>query len=231
LSSAIKKIGNFSNILLPSIFLVFEYCETDLVKIIQTMKTYYTNFDLGEIKTIMIQLLKAVDYLHRNFILHRDLKLSNILLNKRGELKLADFGLARSFGLPLQIYTPKVVTLWYRAPEILLKCENYSWPCDIWAVGCIFGELLLGGSPLVPGNNEVNQYELICELIGNPNENIWPDFFQLENSKKLLERVNNKYNLIPNRFSHYSKNCIDLLILMLTWDPKKRISVIHYILY
>jgi cyclin-dependent kinase 10 len=114
------------------------------------MRKFHVYFELSEVKSIMIQLLKSVDYLHRNFILHRDLKLSNILLNKKGELKLADFGLARSFSIPLQKYTPKVVTLWYRAPEILLQCETYSWYSDMWAVGCIFGELLNQGAPLLP---------------------------------------------------------------------------------
>jgi len=130
----------------------------DLVKMIEKMKSLRKILTLSDIKSLMIQILKAVDYLHRNYTLHRDLKLSNILLNKMGELKLADFGLARYYGkeyllnigIPIQKYTPKVVTLWYRPPEILLQSETYSWATDMWAVGCVFGELLNNGSPLLP---------------------------------------------------------------------------------
>jgi serine/threonine protein kinase len=82
-----------------SIFLVFEYCEVDLVKIIEKMRKFKFYFDLGDVKSIMIQLLKGVDYMHKNYILHRDLKLSNILLNRKGEVKIADFGLARNFSI------------------------------------------------------------------------------------------------------------------------------------
>jgi len=126
---------------------------------IERMKYLRKSLTQSDVKTLMIQILKAVDYMHRNYTLHRDLKLSNILLNKIGELKLADFGLARYYGIykyfkilgvPLQKYTPKVVTLWYRPPEILLQSETYSWATDMWAVGCIFGELLNNGSPLLP---------------------------------------------------------------------------------
>ncbi len=96
----------------------------------------------------------------------------------------------------------------------------------MWAIGCIFGELLNEGSPLLPGKSEVNQYELICDLIGCPNQRVWSEFFTLNTSKKLIERVDNKYNNIPLRFEKYSMNCVDLLNSMLTWNPKNRISVL-----
>jgi serine/threonine protein kinase len=119
----------------------------------------------------MLQLVKAVIHLHDNGIIHRDLKLSNLLITQDGILKLADFGLARQlpkrtepvfaqgiYGKSYSLHhlTPKVVTLWYRSPEILLRCGEYGKPCDVWAVGCIFGELLNKGRPVMPGHNEVD---------------------------------------------------------------------------
>ena len=116
-------------------------------------------FNISEVKCLFLQLVQAVKHLHDNKIIHRDLKLSNLLLNERGVLKLADFGLARQ--LPeLKIFagqmTPKVVTLWYRAPEILLRCGEYWTPCDVWALGCILAELLNQGRPILPGKNEID---------------------------------------------------------------------------
>lgn len=119
-----------------NIFLVFDYCSHDLATLIDRMTRPFTE---AEVKRILLQLLSAVDYLHRNFIIHRDLKLSNLLIDDRGRLKLADFGLARLFGNPLTAMTPKVVTLWYRAPELLFGTDKYHSAVDMWAVGCIFG--------------------------------------------------------------------------------------------
>ena len=107
----------------------------------------------SEIKTLLLQLTSAVDYLH---ILHRDLKTSNLLMNNRGQLKIADFGMARYTGDPPPKLTQLVVTLWYRAPELLLGAERYGTAVDMWSVGCIFGELLLK-EPLMQGKNEVDQ--------------------------------------------------------------------------
>lgn len=159
---------------------MFEYCEHDLATLMDSMKRPFSE---SEVKCILLQLLRAVDHLHRfritgflwsgreflfsAFILHRDLKLSNLLMLK-GTLKLvrlfsfcgknascfffslkADFGLARSFGHPLSQYTPKVVTLWYRAPEILLGSSTYHSAADCWSIGCIFGSIvsLFASSP------------------------------------------------------------------------------------
>ncbi len=115
-----------------SIFLVFEYCEADIANLIDHLLSRNDYLSLAEIKSIFLQILRGVSYLHQNNILHRDLKFTNILINSHGDIKLADFGLARKIGHPLTPYTPKVVTLWYRAPEILLRSEYYSKPSDAW---------------------------------------------------------------------------------------------------
>lgn len=104
----------------------------------------------------MYQLLKGIAYCHSHRILHRDLKLANLLIDRKGVLKLADFGLARAFGVPIRTYTHEVVTLWYRAPEILLGQARYSTPVDMWSVGCIFAELVTK-RPLFPGDCEIDE--------------------------------------------------------------------------
>lgn len=107
-------------------------------------------------------------------MIHRDIKMSNLLYSN-GALKLCDFGLARDFGTPLRPYTPKVVTLWYRAPELLLGAKTYSSAVDIWACGAIMGELLCH-TPLLPGRNDQEQLKLTYELLGTPNDAIWPGY-------------------------------------------------------
>lgn len=113
-------------------------------------------FSPSEIKTLLLQLTSAVEYLHSNWILHRDLKTSNLLMNNRGQMKVADFGMARYYGDPPPKLTQLVVTLWYRAPELLLGVEKYGAEIDMWSIGCIFGELLRK-EPLLQGKNEVDE--------------------------------------------------------------------------
>jgi serine/threonine protein kinase len=146
-----------------AVFLVFEYCEHDLRSL---SSNFRAPFKESEVKRLICQLLSAVGYLHRNWCVHRDLKPSNLLYNSRGQLKVADFGLARALSFPSpKAITPGVTTLWYRAPEVLLGCEQYSFSVDMWAVGCIIGELLVS-SPLLPGNDELDQIRLIFSLLG-----------------------------------------------------------------
>lgn len=190
--------------------------------LLDNMKKSMKSFTESEVKCIMLQLLKSIHYLHKNFIIHRDLKLSNILYNSRGEIKLADFGLARIFGLPAKELTPKVVTLWYRAPELLLGDEKYTTAVDMWAMGCIFGELLSHQS-LMPGKNEIHQLQLIFDLLGTPTERIWPNFSNLPNAQK-IKIPHQPYSNLANRFKFLSANGLDLLEKMLTYDPKKRIT-------
>jgi len=169
-------------------------------------------FDEAEIKTILLQLLSSVNYLHKNFVLH-----------SKGTIKLADFGLARLFGNPLQPYTPKVVTLWYRPPELLLGCEKYHTAVDMWALGCIFAELVKR-RPLLPGKTEMAVIDLIFQLLGTPTEKIWPGFSNLPLVQSLVSLPKYVYNNLAVEFPELSSNGLDLLDRMLTYDPSKRIT-------
>ncbi|XP_013446531.2 cyclin-dependent kinase G-2 isoform X2 [Medicago truncatula] len=164
---------------LDSIFMVMEYMEHDLKGLMESMKQ---PFSQSEVKCLMIQLLEGVKYLHDNWVLHRDLKTSNLLLNNRGELKICDFGLARQYGSPLKPYTHLVVTLWYRAPELLLGAKQYSTAIDMWSLGCIMAELL-SKEPLFNGKTEFDQLDKIFRILGTPNETIWPGFSKLPGVK------------------------------------------------
>ncbi|KAH7060236.1 kinase-like domain-containing protein [Linnemannia elongata] len=204
---------------LDQIFLVMEYCEQDMAALMDNVKKPYTP---AEVKCLMLQLLKGIEYCHDHFVIHRDLKLSNLLLNSQGILKIADFGLARSFGLPSRPMTPKVVTLWYRAPELLFGDLNYTTAVDMWSAGCIFGELLKH-APLLPGKVEKQQVDLIIDLLGTPHEKIWQGFNKLPMSTiKLPEQ---RFNNLKNKFPHITDAARSLLSGLLTYDPKKRLSV------
>jgi serine/threonine protein kinase len=121
--------------------LVFEFIDTDLKKFLDANNG---DLDVPTIKSLLLQLLKGIAYCHEHRVLHRDLKPQNLLINKKCELKLADFGLARAFGIPVRSYSHEVVTLWYRAPDVLLGSRNYSTSIDIWSIGCILAEMSSG---------------------------------------------------------------------------------------
>ena len=164
----------------------------------------------AEVKCLLQQLLLAVAHLHDNWILHRDLKTSNLLLSHRGILKVGDFGLAREYGSPLKAYTSVVVTLWYRAPELLLGAKEYSTPIDVWSVGCIFGELLTMEA-IFQGKFEHDQINRIFRDLGTPNDTIWPNYSELPLVKKNTFTTNPVSNLRKRFASRLSELGIDLL--------------------
>ncbi|KAK5923307.1 hypothetical protein CgunFtcFv8_000288 [Champsocephalus gunnari] len=180
---------------MDKIYIVMNYVEHDLKSLMETMKQPFLP---GEVKTLMIQLLRGVRHLHDNWILHRDLKTSNLLLSHKGILKIGDFGLAREYGSPLKPYTPVVVTLWYRSPELLLGAKEYSTAVDLWSVGCIFGELLTQ-KPLFPGKSEIDQINKIFKDLGSPSEKIWPGYNELPAVKKMTF-TEYPYNNLRKRF-------------------------------
>ncbi|XP_052817018.1 cyclin-dependent kinase 10-like [Mya arenaria] len=202
---------------LDRLFLVMEYCEQDLASLIDNMPSPFTE---AQVKCIMQQLFRGLRFLHENFIVHRDLKVSNLLMIDKGTLKIADFGLARKYELPHKPMTPLVVTLWYRAPELLLGSKIQTTGIDMWSAGCILGELL-AHQPLLKGRSEIHQIELIVQLLGTPNDMIWPGFSELPAIQKITLKKQ-PYNNLRHKFSWLSDAGIRLLNFLFMYDPNKR---------
>eukprot|EP00922_Rhytidocystis_sp_ex-Travisia-forbesii_P033722 GHVS01050094.1.p1 GENE.GHVS01050094.1~~GHVS01050094.1.p1 ORF type:complete len:302 (+),score=32.92 GHVS01050094.1:515-1420(+) len=198
--------------------LVFEYLDQDLKKLLDVCDG---GLDAGMTKSFLYQLLRGIGYCHQHRVLHRDLKPQNLLINREGALKLADFGLARAFGIPVRSYTHEVVTLWYRAPDVLMGSKKYSTPVDIWSVGCIFAEMS-NGRPLFPGTSDEDQLLKIFKIMGTAKPEEWPTVVELPEWKGGFP----KYEKISWK-SVVPLLCplgIDLLSKMLKYDPMQRMS-------
>lgn len=202
------------------LYLVFEYLDLDL-------KRYMDKVGEGEglgheiVQKFTYQLIKGVHYLHAHRILHRDLKPQNLLINKEGNLKLADFGLARAFGIPLRTYTHEIVTLWYRAPEVLLGSRHYSTGVDMWSVGCIFAEMIMR-QPLFPGDSEIDEIFRIFRLLGTPDEDMWPGVTTLPDYKPSFPSWHAKD--LADNVPGLTAESGEILAGMLMYDPAKRMS-------
>lgn len=230
----IKKKGQHPNIVtvreivvgsnMDKIFIVMDYVEHDLKSLMETMRAKKQVFLPGEVKCLMTQLLKAVHHLHDNWILHRDLKTSNLLLSHKGVLKVGDFGLAREYGSPLRQYTPVVVTLWYRAPELLLCCKEYSTPIDVWSVGCIFAEFV-SMNPLFPGKSEVDQLNRIFKDLGTPTDLVWPGYSEMSVVQKMTF-ADHPPGGLRQRIGQdlLSETGLSLLQGFLTYNPARRLT-------
>jgi len=202
------------------LYLVFEFLDLDL-------KRYMEKVGSGDgmgpdiVKKFSYQLIKGTYYLHAHRILHRDLKPQNLLIDRTGNLKLADFGLARAFGIPLRTYTHEIVTLWYRAPEVLLGSRQYSTGVDMWSVGCIMAEMIMR-QPLFPGDSEIDEIFRIFRLLGTPNESVWPGVTSLPDYKSSFPQWAPK-DLAAN-VPGATLEAADLIASMLILDPAHRIS-------
>uniref|UniRef100_H3BBE7 Cyclin-dependent kinase 12 n=1 Tax=Latimeria chalumnae TaxID=7897 RepID=H3BBE7_LATCH len=200
-------------------YLVFEYMDHDLMGLLESG---LVQFSEDHIKSFMKQLMQGLDYCHKKNFLHRDIKCSNILLNNSGQIKLADFGLARLYNSEeSRPYTNKVITLWYRPPELLLGEERYTPAIDVWSCGCILGELFTK-KPIFQANQELLQLELISSrLCGSPCPAVWPDviklpyFNSMKPKKQYRRRLREEFAFVPSA-------ALDLLDHMLTLDPSKR---------
>ena len=204
-------------------YLVFEYMEHDLCSIIYSNLIY----EKSQIKFILYQLLLGLQYLHKNNILHRDIKTLNILLNNKGEVKIGDFGLSRIFTENMKRkYTNRVVTLWYRAPELLLGETIYGSAIDIWSLGCVFYEILTGKCLFI-GDNEKSVFLKICQICGNPNEINWPGVTQMPYYKEFIPQKLYEDSLEKEckKYSKVDEITFDLLKKLLCLNPKERITI------
>ncbi|XP_068642037.1 cell division control protein 2 homolog [Aristolochia californica] len=202
------------------LYLVFEYLDLDLKKHMDSCPELAKDPRL--IKTYLYQILRGIAYCHSHRVLHRDLKPQNLLIDRRtNALKLADFGLARAFGIPVRTFTHEVVTLWYRAPEILLGSRHYSTPVDVWSVGCIFAEMV-NQRPLFPGDSEIDELFKIFRVLGTPNEETWPGVSSLPDYKSAFPKWPSKdlATVVPDM----EPTGIDLLSKMLCMEPSRRIT-------
>ncbi|XP_058109734.1 cell division control protein 2 homolog A isoform X1 [Magnolia sinica] len=202
------------------LYLVFEYLDLDLKKHMDSCPEL--SKDPRLIKTFLYQILRGIAYCHSHRVLHRDLKPQNLLIDRRtNSLKLADFGLARAFGIPVRTFTHEVVTLWYRAPEILLGSRHYSTPVDVWSVGCIFAEMV-NQRPLFPGDSEIDELFKIFRVLGTPNEETWPGVTALPDFKSAFPKWPSKdlATVVPD----LEPAGIDLLSKMLFLEPSRRIT-------
>lgn len=201
------------------LYLVFEFLHQDLKKFMDSSSV--TGIPMPLVKSYLFQLLQGLAFCHSHRVLHRDLKPQNLLINAQGEIKLADFGLARAFGVPVRTYTHEVVTLWYRAPEILLGCKYYSTSVDIWSLGCIFAEMITRRA-LFPGDSEIDQLFRIFRTLGTPDETVWPGVVSMPDYKPSFPKwIRQELSKVVPLLDEDGR---ELLGEMLKYDPNKRLS-------
>ncbi|KAN0127249.1 Protein kinase-like domain containing protein [Lactarius tabidus] len=216
-----------------SVYMVFPYMDHDLAGLLENDRV---KLQPSQIKLYMKQLLEGTEYMHRNHILHRDMKAANLLISNSGSLRIADFGLARSYDPSIATvattsgssrskerrYTNCVVTRWYRPPELLLGARNYGGEIDMWGVGCVLGEMFLR-HPILPGNSDLDQLEKIWQMCGTPNQHTWPNFDTLPGCEG-VKHHNQHPKRLKSVFEQFGAETCDLIDKLLTCNPGERIS-------
>ena len=205
-----------------NMYLIFEFAQYDLKKYINQHKRNKKCLSAKQLKNILYQLLEGIAYCHANRIMHRDLKPQNILISGEECVKIADFGLARTFSIPNRDWTHEVVTLWYRAPEILLGDDQYTPYVDIWGLGAIFSEMVNDSKPLFRGDSEITQLMAIFRICGSPNQENWPSVTALKYYKANFPqwKAKSMQDVVP-RLDRLGR---DFLSRMLMLNPIKRVT-------
>lgn len=207
--------------------LVLEFLPCDLEVLIKDRSVV---FKTSDIKSWILMTLRGLHHCHRNYILHRDLKPNNLLLAPDGQLKIADFGLARSLGNANEDLSSNVVTRWYRAPELLFGAKHYTEAIDIWSVGIIFAELMLR-IPYLPGKDDIDQMDVTFRALGTPTEQIWPNVSNLPLYNALRVYPPPSRQEFRNRFIAATDKALDFLILMTQLDPSRRCNLTQALLH
>lgn len=202
------------------LMLVFEYMDKDLKNYMDS-RGDRGHLDYVTIKSFTYQLLRGIAFCHENRVLHRDLKPQNLLINTKKQLKIGDFGLARAIGIPVNTFSNEVVTLWYRAPDVLLGSRTYNTSIDIWSAGCIMAEMYTG-RPLFPGTTNEDQLQKIFRLMGTPSERTWPGISHFPEYRP-------NFHVYPTQdlrliLPQIDQLGLDLLGRMLQLRPEMRIS-------
>ena len=233
-STAIREIALLKELVHPNVVrildvfcnpnklvLVFEFLENDLKKYMKALDGPLSPFT---VKHFAYQLCRGVEFCHANRIIHRDLKPQNLLIDHRLLLKIADFGLARAFAVPVPAYTHEVVTVWYRPPEILLGAKLYSVPVDLWSIGCVIGEMATG-APLFAGDSEIDTIFKIFQKLGTPSEQVWPGVSELPDYKASFPKWPPRgWAQIRNTKQQVGTDGIDLLENLMCYAPTRRLS-------
>ncbi|KAH7289397.1 hypothetical protein KP509_31G073600 [Ceratopteris richardii] len=212
------------------VYIVYDLMDTDLHHIIRSSQPLTDD----HCQYFIYQLLRGLKYVHSANVLHRDLKPSNLLLNANCDLKICDFGLARVVGSAAsgsaqnaseQLMTEYVVTRWYRAPELLLSCEDYTSAIDVWSVGCIFAELL-GRKPIFPGKDYLHQLKLILNTIGTPDPSTGLSFIHSHKARAFIQsQPRSPQVCLPQLYPNANPLALNLISRMLVFDPAQRITV------
>ena len=232
-STAIREIALLKELVHPNVVrildvfcnpnklvLVFEFLENDLKKY---MKALNGPLSPSTVNNFAYQLCRGVEFCHANRIIHRDLKPQNLLINDQRLLKIADFGLARAFAVPVPAYTHEVVTVWYRPPEILLGAKLYSVPVDLWSIGCVIGEMATG-APLFAGDSEIDTIFKIFQKLGTPSEQVWPGVGELPEYKASFPNwLPRGWAQIRNTKQQVGTDGIDLLEKLMCYPPTRRL--------
>ncbi|GMT32759.1 hypothetical protein PFISCL1PPCAC_24056 [Pristionchus fissidentatus] len=204
------------------LYLVFEFLDQDLKGLMDRLPAKCLPSDY--VKSFCFQLLQALTYCHTHRVIHRDLKPQNILVDNSGAVKLCDFGLARCFSMPSRVYTHEVVTLWYRAPEVLMGTRYYSTAIDIWSLACILAEMATGQA-LFEGDSEIDQLFKIFKILGTPNSKNWPGVEKLADWKAQFPQWNGGIETLALEMGDkVDEDGIDLLCRMLLYVPEHRLT-------